>query len=83
VARVAGEREVFVIGGAEVYKDSLPIAQRLYLTEIKSKVSGDTFFPEFDIKDWKEISRKSHPSDHRHEYAFDFVVYERIVEGFV
>lgn len=70
--------ELFVIGGAEIYKLALPMAHRLYLTEIKAQIDGDVFFPSFDRKEWKEISRKPHPADERHLHAFDFVVYERI-----
>jgi dihydrofolate reductase len=77
VARDAGEQEVFVIGGAEIYTLTMPLADRLYLTEIHAVVNGDTLFPEFDRAAWKEVSRKSHSSDERHSFAFDFVVYER------
>jgi len=76
-AQTANEHEVFVIGGAEIYKLALPVAHRLYLTEIKSNIPGDVFFPEVDKSLWKETSRKAHPADERHAHAFDFVVYER------
>lgn len=72
-----GERECFIIGGAEIYKLAMNHTNRLYLTEIKATIDGDTFFPEFDKKQWKEVSRKSHPADSRHAFAFDFVVYEK------
>ncbi|HRI79757.1 MAG TPA: dihydrofolate reductase [Cyclobacteriaceae bacterium] len=77
LAKKAGEKEVFIIGGAEIYKTTMPLVQRMYLTEIRTALPGDTFFPEFDRRQWKEISRKTHPADERHAYAFDFVVYER------
>lgn len=76
-AEAAGEKEAFVIGGAEIYKEALPHAHRLYLTEIDTELEGDIFFPNFNTSDWKEISRKHHPADSRHNYAFDFVIYER------
>jgi dihydrofolate reductase len=75
IARKNKEPEVFVIGGAEIYRIALPSAHRLYLTEIQADVDGDTFFPEFDRTQWKEISRQPHPADGRHPYAFDFVIY--------
>lgn len=78
MARSAGEQEVFIIGGAEIYRLALPLAQRLYLTEIKESLPGDTFFPEFARNQWRELSRQSHLEDDRHPYAFDFVVYERM-----
>jgi dihydrofolate reductase len=71
------QEEVFVIGGAEIFRQSMPFADRLYLTEIQADVDGDTLFPEFDRTEWKELSRVPHPSDERHRYAFDFVVYQR------
>jgi dihydrofolate reductase len=75
--RNAGEKEVFIIGGAEVYSLGFPLSNRLYLTEIDAEVDGDTFFPEFDRNSWTEISRVHHDKDSRHAYAFDFVIYEK------
>ncbi len=69
--------EVFVIGGAEIFKQTLSKADRLYITEIDAVIEGDVHFPEFDKHEWKELSRKHHNADDRHAYAFDFVVYER------
>ncbi len=76
IAQKNNEREVFIIGGAEIYGMALPIATRLYLTEIHAHIEGDTFFPEV-FSEWKEVSRKPHPPDERHRYAFDFVIYEK------
>jgi dihydrofolate reductase len=73
------QREIFVIGGAEIYTMALPIATTLYLTEIHRAYEGDAYFPEFDKGQWEEVSRVSHPADERHEVSFDFVEYERIV----
>lgn len=76
-ARKTEDSEIFVIGGAEVYAMALPVANRLYLTEIQRAYEGDTQFPIFDKTEWQEVSRRHHPADERHETAFDFVVYER------
>ncbi len=73
----AAGAEIFIIGGAEIYALALPIANRLYLTEIDRAYEGDAYFPAFDKAVWHEVSRKHHPADDRHEAAFDFVVYER------
>ena len=78
IAQKAGETELFIIGGSAIYQLGMPFAQRLYLTEIEADLSGDTFFPDFDRTSWREVSRKHHPADNRHAYAFDFVIYERI-----
>lgn len=78
IAQNNGEREVFVIGGAEIYSASMPMANRLYLTEIHAAIDGDTFFPAFTPTEWKETSRKKHAADARHQHAFDFVTYDRV-----
>jgi len=77
IARDSKEQEVFIIGGAGIFGQSLDFTQRMYLTEIDAVVEGDTYFPEYDPENWIEVSRKHHPTDERHAYAFDFVVYER------
>ncbi len=68
--------ELFVIGGAEIYAMALPLATTLYLTEIHQAYDGDAYFPPFDKSEWREISRRSHPTDERHAASFDFVEYE-------
>ena len=78
LAEKANQQEVFIIGGAEIYAQGLSKANRLYLTEIHGTIEGDTYFPEFDKNQWKEVSRKPHPTNDRHAFAFDFVVYEKI-----
>ena len=77
LARKNGEQEVFIIGGAEIYRSALPSADLLYLTEIQAVIDGDVYFPEFSKEQWKEVSREHHPADEKHKYAFDFVLYER------
>ncbi len=74
---VKNENEVMVCGGASVYKQFLPLANRLYLTYIHQSFEGDTFFPEFDINDWKEVSREDHESDEKNLYPYSFVVLDR------
>jgi dihydrofolate reductase len=78
LARKGNETEAFIIGGAEIYKIALADADRLYLTEIKADVDGDTFFPAFRKSEWKETSRTPHMADEKHKFAFDIVVYDRL-----
>ncbi len=78
IAQTNGEMECFIIGGAEIYKLAMPFTTRLYLTEIDAHIEGDTYFPDFNQEDWKEISSTYHPADERHHYAFDFVIYDRL-----
>ena len=75
-AKNQGEQEVFVIGGGEIYKQSMKMADRLYLTEIDTELDGDTFFPQVGTE-WIEKKRIPHSSDERHQFAFDFVTYEK------
>lgn len=70
-------RSIFVIGGAQVYQDSLPLCQRLYLTEIQQEFAGDTFFPAFDRNEWHEISREIHRDSSGRTPEFHFVALER------
>ncbi|HEX5804098.1 MAG TPA: type 3 dihydrofolate reductase [Azospira sp.] len=74
--RLAAEaEEVFVIGGAELYRQALPLAQRLYLTEIDASHAGDAWFPAFAADEWREAAREEHTSADGLAYAF--VRYER------
>ncbi|MCB0496411.1 MAG: dihydrofolate reductase [Cyclobacteriaceae bacterium] len=75
--RNSDQGKVFVIGGGQIYKHSMPFADTLYITEIHQSFDGDTFFPEFDKNEWQEVSREQHGTDERHLYPFDFVVYKR------
>jgi len=75
----AGNAELCVIGGGEVYALALPRATRLHLTWIDTAAeNADAFFPRFDERAWREIARVAHVADARHEFAFEFVDYERI-----
>ncbi|GAB3916489.1 dihydrofolate reductase [Larkinella terrae] len=76
-ARKTGIAEAFVIGGAEIYRQAIASADRLYLTEVKASYEGDAKFPDFDKTVWQEISRRPHPADDRHAVPFDFVIWER------
>lgn len=71
--------ELMVIGGAELYRQTLPLAQRLYLTEVQAKVAdGDAWFPEFDRARFRELDSQAHAADERHAYPFRFVTLERL-----
>lgn len=75
----AGNDELMVIGGGEVYALALPHATRLHLTRVDCVAENtDAFFPIFDASQWREVARRHHAADARHEFAFDFVDYERI-----
>ena len=76
--KLMDEEEVFIIGGGEIYRQILPIANKLYLTKIHANFpDADVFFPEINYQEWREVSRKIHLADERHAYSFSFVEYER------
>ena len=70
--------ECFVIGGAELFRASLPLADRLYLTVVDAEPAGDTYMPELELADWRVASSESFPRDDRHAHAYQLTVYDRI-----
>lgn len=77
LARCARMDELVVIGGADVFRQLLPRADRLYLTEIDAAFEGDTYFPEIERSEWREIERQRHEPDARNAYAYTFLTLER------
>ena len=78
VAHDTAPEEIMVIGGAEIYALALPLANRLYMTEIDAEIEGDTFFPHFDLDEWKELSRKKYAHDERNDYDFTIRMLHRV-----
>lgn len=78
-ALAQSDGEIMVIGGAEMYRQSIDRADRLYVTEIDVNIDGDTFFPRIDPAIWHEVSREAHSRDDRNPYDYDFVVFDRTV----
>ena len=86
VARTADEAlklagavpEIIVFGGARVFEEFLPRADRIYLTEVETEADADTHFPKLDPAEWREVERVRHPADERHAHAFSFVTLERV-----
>jgi len=74
---VKHEKDVFVIGGATLYKQALPFVEKIYLTKVDAEIDGDAFFPEINWGEWQEISREEHSADERHEFAYAFLVLSR------
>lgn len=73
-----GDEEVFIIGGAQVYQLALPRIDRLYITLVHGKVSGDTHFPAMDWSQWRKVEDDRHCADQKNEYDYSFRVYERV-----
>ena len=77
IAAAEGET-LFIIGGAQVYEQSLPLVDVLHLTRIHARwASADAFFPAIVMDDWQEVSREHHKSDHKNAYEFDFITLKR------
>jgi dihydrofolate reductase len=76
VAHVAGNDEIVIIGGAQIYAEALPRITRMYLTEVKKSVTGDAFFPAWKKEDWQEKGRELHHYEPA-QLDYSFVVYER------
>ena len=73
--------ELMLVGGAELYAQGLPLASRLYLTELHGEPEGDARFPAIDPAAWRELSREDHDAGEANTYAYSFVVLERRREG--
>lgn len=69
--------EVMVIGGASFYEQMLPYADRLYLTFVHTKITGDAWFPDYDTSEWHELERQDVAADERNPYAHSFCIFER------
>ncbi len=76
VGKVKDEKEAFVIGGGMVYRQFYPIAGKLYLTWVEKDFDADTFFPEIDFQEWKEISREQH-LDEKNGFHYAYINLER------
>jgi dihydrofolate reductase len=71
-------KELFIIGGAEVYQQTLDFVSRIYLTIVHDQFEGDTYFPILAEGEWQQISSESHEEDEDNEYAYSFLVLERV-----
>jgi len=71
------EEEVFIVGGAEIYKQSLHLVNRIYLTIVHQSFDADSFFPEINPEEWNETSHEDHPTDEKHSIPYSFITLER------
>lgn len=79
LAQCTPGEDIYIIGGASLYAEAMPLADRLCLTEIEdTEKEADVFFPAFDTDVWKETKREMHATDEKHAYAYSFVDYERV-----
>ncbi len=80
LALCVGEEEVFIVGGAEIYKLALPLTNRIYLTIVHKQFEGDSFFPEISKQEWQEVFREDHQPDEKNSLPYSFVTLERYRE---
>ncbi|MBF0395009.1 MAG: dihydrofolate reductase, partial [Alphaproteobacteria bacterium] len=76
-ARAAGAAEAMVIGGARLFAEALPLADRIHLTEIHAQVEGDGVFPPFDRAEWRAVTRERHPAAAGEVADYSFVTLDR------
>ena len=77
IARKRGEDEAFIIGGGEIYRQSMSLVDKIYLTRVHKEFDGDTFFPEVDEDQWLLTHSKLHKADEKNPYDFTFLTYVR------
>ncbi len=71
--------EAFIIGGAEIIRQTMAIAERMYITQVHADVAGDTFMPEFDdVDEWRLVDREDFEADAKNDYPFSFLIYDRV-----
>lgn len=74
---VTNSKDVFIIGGGQIYAQAIDLVDRLYVTEVDETFKAEVFFPEIDTDVWQEVSREHHEKDEDNKYNYDFVVYDR------
>ena len=79
MAENAGENEVFIIGGAEIYQEALPLADRLYLTRVHTRVEVDVYFPVIVDEEWDLVGEEYHPGDNLNPFPHTYCDYHRSV----
>lgn len=77
IAEAEGQQEVYILGGAQIYEKTIGIADKMYITEIKSTFDGDAIFPDIDMNHWTEVAREEFEPDEKNVYPYAFVEYKR------
>jgi dihydrofolate reductase len=77
IAACAGEAQIFIVGGAQIYAQAMDLADTLYITEIQQEVVGDAHFPDFDAAHWQEVAREPRSQETPQPLSYHFVTYQR------
>ncbi len=78
-AAETNSKQIFIIGGGEIYKQSMDIADSIYITRVHADLEGDTFFPLIDESKWKLTSNQDFEADEKHAYSYSFQIWEKIL----
>lgn len=76
IVEIDGQDEMLVIGGDQIYQSSLPMIDRIYLTQVHSKVNGDAWFPEVNWSEWREVGREDFKAEGANPYDYSFVIFD-------
>ena len=78
IRMAGGDEEIFIMGGAQIYREALPVVDRMYITHVGRDYEGDTVFPEIDYSKWKLVDVVRHERGEEYEYPFEFRTYDRV-----
>jgi dihydrofolate reductase len=77
-AKTIEQQEIFILGGAQIFRQSMPLIDRIYLTRIYHDFEGDAFFPTMNTKEWKLVKDEKHEPDEKNKYRYAFQTWERL-----
>ena len=77
-AKESGEEELFIIGGGQIYTETLDIVDRLYISRVKTTQPADVFYPEINPENWKKVHSESYTKDEKNPFDFEFEILERV-----
>ena len=69
--------EIFIFGGGKIFKEAMPLVQKIYMTKVHSIIEGDIYFPVINMKEWNETAREDYKADEKNQYDYSFVILER------
>lgn len=75
-AKESDAKEIFIIGGGEIFKQTMNLISRIYITRVHTTVEGDTFYPAIDAEKWIKVSSRPFPADEKNDYPYTFEVWE-------
>lgn len=78
IAVAQNDPEPFIFGGGEIFREALPMVNKIYMTRIHQRFEGDTYFPELNEQEWKQVSKNDFSPDEKNNYSYSFLNYERI-----